>query len=264
MKHAVGQLDWLGFGDFNVVEAGLDQAQVMLPRQGTRDATDVESHRMADRLGKVSGRNDIRDAEMRGGPQDPEDLGKCARLVRNEVEHAVADDDIDGSGFDGQVLYFAQTELHVAVTELRRVLPGERDHLGRHVHADDPTPLAHDPSRDERVDPRAGAEVEDRVALLDPGMLCRQTTAETEIGLWQVAVDGLIRVAYHVQPEVRSADVVAGVAADPGPAAAALCQGGRGVALPDDLLDLDIGGHLFVSLHILHRRYRASPPGLPK
>src|SRR5512132_2508390 len=104
----------------------------MPPRQGPRDATDVESRRMADCFGKLSGRKDIRDAEVRAGPQHPEDLGEGARLVRNEVEHAVADDDIDRAGFDGQVPYFAQTELHIAVTELLRVLPGELDHLGRH------------------------------------------------------------------------------------------------------------------------------------
>src|SRR6266540_3658804 len=126
MKHVVGQLDRLGFGDLNVLEAGLfDQAQVMPPRQGAGDATDVKSRRMADRIAKLSGRNDIRDAEMRGGPQDPEDLGKGARLVGNEIEHAVADDDIDRAGFDGQVLYFTQTELHVAVTKLRCIPPGE-------------------------------------------------------------------------------------------------------------------------------------------
>jgi hypothetical protein len=175
---------------------------------------------------------------MRGGPQDPEDLGKRARFVRNEVEHAVADDDINRAGFDGQVLYFAQTELHVAISELRRVLPGERDHLGRHVHADDPALLAHDPSRDERVDACASAEVEDHVAPFDPGMLCRQATAKAEIGLQQIAFDGLIRAANHVQPEIRSADVVAGLAASPGSTTAALCQGGRGVALAGCLISI--------------------------
>src|SRR5512144_2855719 len=160
----------------------------MPPRQGACDASDVESRRMADRLGKLSGRNDIRDAEMRRRPQHPEDLRESARLVRNEVKHAVADDDIDRAGFDRQVLYFAQTKFHVVVTELRRVLPGEHDHLGCHVHTDDPAPLADDPSRDECVDARTRAEFEDYVAFLDPGMLCRQAPAKTEISLWQVAV----------------------------------------------------------------------------
>jgi hypothetical protein len=70
--------------------------------------------------------------------------------------------------------------------------------------------------------------------------------AKTEIGLWQVAVDGLIRVADHIQPEVRFA--IAGIAADVGPATAALSQSGRSVALADGPFNLDIGSHLFVSL----------------
>src|SRR5512132_2005703 len=220
----------------------------MPPRQGACDASDVESRRMADRLGKLSGRNDIRDAEMRPRPQDPEDLEESARLVRDEVEYAVADDDIDPGGFDRQVLYFAQTKFNVVVTELRCIFAGERDHLGRHVHTDDPAPLADDLSRDECVEPRTRAEVENHVAFLDPGMLCRQTTAKTEISLWQVAVDGLIPITDHIQPEIRSAGVVAGIAANLGPAAAAFSQSGRRVALSDEPLNLGIISYFFVSL----------------
>jgi hypothetical protein len=128
--------------------------------------------------------------------------------------------------------------------ELRRVFPRPRQHLGRHVDADD-TPLrANDAPCHEGVDAGSGAEIKDDVAGLDSRVLCRQPAAEAEIGVRNVTIDRLVGIADHVEAEVR-------LRQPPARSRAATTLGRRGcrcVTFAHDPLDFGFGVHGFTPL----------------
>ncbi len=155
----------------------------------SRDAADVELGGLPELRRQLALEDDVGDAEMAARLEDAEDLGEGPALVGDEVEDAVADDDVGGSVVDRQGLDVPEAELDVPEAEAGGVLAGLGDHLGRHVDADDPARLAHDRAGDEDVVARARSEVDDRLPRGEPGVLGRQAAAEAEVGLLDVAVE---------------------------------------------------------------------------
>ena len=68
--------------------------------------------------------------------EDAKHLFEGTTLVRDEVQHAVADDDIGSVGYDGNVLDIAESELNVVEAKLVGILACFIDHLRRHIDAD--------------------------------------------------------------------------------------------------------------------------------
>ena len=122
--------------------------------------------------------DDVAHADPAAGPQDAGDLGEDGGLVGREVDHAVADDDIDraaGSGIDSIVPRTNSTLSTPASAALR---PGELEHLVGHVEPDRPPGRADPAGREDHVDPAAGAEVEDALAGSELGDGGRVAAAE--------------------------------------------------------------------------------------
>src|SRR5439155_11133343 len=96
--------------------------------------------------------------------EHPSDLPVRADLVRNEVDHAVGNDEVGPPVLDGDLLCQALAELDVLDPPLGRTGPGPLEHLPGHVDADDPS-LGPDRVRgDQRVEPRAGTNVYDALS----------------------------------------------------------------------------------------------------
>jgi hypothetical protein len=83
--------------------------------------------------------------------------------MRDEVENAIADDDIGGGIRHGERFDIPQAELHVLEARSSRRRPPPLDHLRRHVYADDPPGRPHGPGGKERVSARSRAQVHDDV-----------------------------------------------------------------------------------------------------
>ena len=147
-------------------------------REGARDAARVRAA-----LGALLGRqavlgHDVGDAHAAAGPQDAGDLAEHRRLVGRQVDHAVADDDVDRLGRERDGLDVALEELDVGRAGLGGVALGEGEHLVGHVEADRAA-RGPDPLRGQQhVDAPARTEVEHALALVELGDRDRVAAAE--------------------------------------------------------------------------------------
>src|SRR5581483_924753 len=162
VRHRVRELD----GD-TVEAGGFESGDVFGTRERPGDAPDV-----AAALGALLGRevvvgHHVAHTDAASRLQDAGDLGEDRGLVRREVDHAVGDDDVDGARRERDLLDHAAEEMDVTYARLTCVLLRQREHLVGHVEP------VHRPGRTDAlrgendVDPAAGAEVEDRLALAE-------------------------------------------------------------------------------------------------
>ena len=91
------------------------------------------------------------------------------RLVRRQVDDAVADDHVKRLGRQRDGLDVALQELHVRDACLGDVARRQGQHLVGHVQAEDATRGSDATRRQEHVDAAAGAQVEDPLALVQVG-----------------------------------------------------------------------------------------------
>ena len=147
-------------------------------RQGAGDAAHV-----AAALGTFVGSqrvigDDVGDADPAARAQDARDLGEDGRLVRGQVDDAVADDDVDRVGRQRDLLDVALEQLDVGHAGLGDVALGEGEHLVGHVEAEDAAGRADALGRQEHIDAAARAQVEHPLALVQLGHGDRVAAAE--------------------------------------------------------------------------------------
>ncbi len=194
-----GERDRAGLDDLDGLEAGLaEQAEVVRLVERAGDAPGVELGRVADGVGKIAARDYVGDAEVTARPEHAGHLGERTCLVGYEVKHAVRDHHVHRRISERQRFDVAVLEGDVAVAELRRIRARLLDHLRREVHAEHTARLADDPAGDERVEPRACAEVEHGLPRREAGVFYREPAAELEVGVGYVALDAVVGVADHV------------------------------------------------------------------
>src|SRR4030042_1246647 len=127
----------------------VDDPDVFLGGQRAGDAADADLGDFLELGRKLALEDDVRDAKPAARLEDAEALGEGQALVGDEVEDAVADDDVGRRVVDGEGFDVAEAELDVLEAAAFGVHAGLVDHLGRHVDANDPARVADD---------RAGAE----------------------------------------------------------------------------------------------------------
>ena len=101
------------------------------------------------------------------------ELREDSVLVRDEVDDAVRDDDVEAPVGEREALRLALEELDVPGAQLGGSAARLREHLRRHVDPGDPAFGAHHLRSHERVRARAAAEVEDPLARLETTQLPR-------------------------------------------------------------------------------------------
>ncbi len=99
--------------------------------------------------------HDVRHADSPAGRQHALDLAEHGRLVCREVDHAVADDHVNGRLRQRHVLDHALQELDVGCSRLIGVAPGQSQHLVGHVQAEGPACGPDTARREQDVDPAA-------------------------------------------------------------------------------------------------------------
>src|SRR6185436_13453898 len=123
--------------DRDVDEAGGRQASPVLGEgQCAGDTAAVGAA-----LGALGGRevvvrDDVADANAAAGPKDAGDLVEDRGLVGRQVDHAVADHDVDGGSREGDRLDRPADELDVVDAGLGGVTHGQVEHLVGHVEPD--------------------------------------------------------------------------------------------------------------------------------
>ena len=156
----------MGGGQRDVGQAGGFQTRAELrERQRARDAADERAT-----LGSFASRepilgDDVGHAHPTTRSEHAGDLAEDGRLVRGQVDHAVADDDVDRRGGQRDRLDLPADELDVRRPGLGRVPLGQREHLVGHVEPDTLAGRADPLGREQHVDPAAGPQVEDALAL---------------------------------------------------------------------------------------------------
>ena len=133
---------------------------------------------MARRLVHTGVGDHVADGEAAAGAQHPRRLGEDGGLVGAEVDDAVADDHVDRVIGQRDVLDRALDELDVLDPSLGLVAARQVEHLVGHVEAIGLAGRTDPPSREQDVDPAAGAQVEHRLALVELGDSGRVATAE--------------------------------------------------------------------------------------
>ena len=157
---------------------GLEARPELGERQSARDAADVGAALGALRRRQVVLGDDVGDAHAAARAENPRDLAEHSRLVGSEVDHAVADHHIDRLRGKRNVLDVAADEFDVRDTGLGSISLGERQHLVGHVETDRPAGRPDALRGEEDVDPAAGSEVEDALALMEFGDRDRIAAAE--------------------------------------------------------------------------------------
>jgi hypothetical protein len=134
------------------------------PGDSAGPEVDVASPLLADRLLD----RHVGDLEPAAGAEHTEDLREDGVLVRNEVDDAVGDRDVEAFRCERELLDLSLDEVDVRRAHLRRRGSGPGEHLRGHV---DP---GHLPRRcdhlggDERVGSGAAANIDDVLAWCEP------------------------------------------------------------------------------------------------
>lgn len=157
-----------GWAEFDIRETG--SCYDRLPsctRQGTRDSTgpkiDIAKRTFRDRLVDTN----VRDQHSAAGTQHAGDFPADAELIRAQVDHAVADDDIGPTILDWDLLDVALTKLDVPKPILGTDAARPVEHLRRHVDADYAPLVTHVERRRERIHAPARTQIDD--AITGPG-----------------------------------------------------------------------------------------------
>ena len=221
----------MGGGDRDIREARRGQAGLVLAeRQGAGDAAHVGPPLGPLVRTQVVVGDDVADPDSAACPEDPGHLPEDRRLVGSQVDHAVADDNVDRLSRQRDRLDLALEELDVGRAGFGRVAPSQGQHLVGHVQAERSTGRPDPAGGQEHVDPAAGAKVQDPVARAQVGH--RRGIAATERGQ-----HGRVRQPVALELAVQ-------LGADPGFVVAASravgqdLDGGLRVALPDGFVDL--------------------------
>jgi hypothetical protein len=175
--YAVAHL--MGRRDADLGEADLAQPRLVLSEgEGARDAARVAAALGSLRRGEVVARDDVAHANPPARAQDAGHLGEHGGLVGGQVDDAVADDDVDRSSGEWNLLDSALEELDVRHTRLGGVPEREGEHLLCHVEAVRLPGRPHASGRQEDVDSAPRAEIEDALALAQLGHGRRVPAAE--------------------------------------------------------------------------------------
>ena len=86
-------------------------------RQSAGDSTSPQIDVPPDRLGEFSRDDDVPVEELATRFEDPEHLAECLPLVRRQINHTVADDEVDALRVDRYVQDIACSHLHVRKTQ---------------------------------------------------------------------------------------------------------------------------------------------------
>src|SRR5258708_4309230 len=195
----VGNDDGLFFLKGDIFKAvDIDEFEVGFFPDGAGYATGIHFGGFLDLLGKSADQDDIGDAEMSSGFEDAEHFLDDAVFVGDEVEDAIADDDVGDVGGDGHFFDVALPEFYVVVAELFGVGAGFVDHGGGEVDADDFAGVSGFGPGDEAVVAGAGAQVDDDVAFFDFGELGGEAAAEAQVGVGVVAFEVAVVVGHDV------------------------------------------------------------------
>src|SRR5208282_2759572 len=125
---------------------------------GARDAT--RPLFWVNLLSTFLGCHHIRDRYSATGFEDTVNLTKCRLLVRNQVQDAVAYDQIHRIAFNGHVLDLAQAKLNVLVRIFLSGFTCSENHLGRRIKANN-SPFRPDKFRSTKhVNASAAAQIE--------------------------------------------------------------------------------------------------------
>jgi hypothetical protein len=124
-------------------------------------------------------RDHIGDPDPSTRREHPEHLSEHFRLVDAEVDHTVADDHVDRTGRQRNVLDGALHELDVAGPGLGGVGAGQVQHLLGHVDPIDVAGRTDPLGRQQHVDAAARTQVQHSLASAQLGDGCRVPTAET-------------------------------------------------------------------------------------
>ena len=198
-KQTLGEGNGPFGGDLDVLETRFrEKAEVVGLVERARDAAGVELGRLADGGGEGPATDDVRDAEVATGAQYPRHFGEGARLVRDQVQHAVRDHHVHARVVERKRFDVAELEPDVGIAEPLRVLSRPFDHLRGEVHPQHLAGVTDDSPGDERVQPRPCAQIEHGLSRLEPGVLHRQSAAELQVGLRDIPVDVVVGIADHV------------------------------------------------------------------
>ena len=155
---------------------------VIVEYQRPADAAHQRLEVVADRCRGLGSPRHVRDGQPPAGPEHPMDLAEGTVLVRNEVQHAIADHGIDGIVHDRQGLDFALAELDVAQAGFLRVGTGLFQHGIGHIDTDHPPGRPDLAGGKEAVEARPAAEVEYGFPRLQRRQRLRIAAGKPEIG----------------------------------------------------------------------------------
>src|SRR6185369_6647339 len=169
-------------GDGDICENRFEgDAHIIVKQFSAGDTPDVCAYVPADVFGECSQQHDVADCEVSSRFEDAKHFTKYGRLVRAEVDDAVRDNEIDGIIVNGNVFDLTLTELNVSRAEFCRVFAGAREHVIRHVNADDMTGRANLIPSKECVETCAASEIKHRHTELNLRQGKRIAATETKI-----------------------------------------------------------------------------------
>src|SRR4051794_17084324 len=249
------RVDAVGGPDLDVDETrGAERVGELPFGERAGDAAGPLHHVRARGVVHVGVGDDVGDREAAAGAQDTGGLAQHPGLVGGEVDDAVGDDDVHRVVRERDVLDVALDELDIVDAGLGGVPVGEGEHLVGHVQADRAAGGPDAAGADEDVRAGTGAEVEDRLALVQFGDGGRPAAAERGLDRRGGGAGGLVAVeggAVDLDAVgVGRAHVLVDAATRGGGAAATTGRslgdavGGGGVALADDLADVGVLGQL--------------------
>mmetsp|Transcript_6795 Transcript_6795/g.27732 ORF Transcript_6795/g.27732 Transcript_6795/m.27732 type:complete len:284 (+) Transcript_6795:3020-3871(+) len=173
------------FDDAHVLEPRIDEHVDEVLSHGSPGYSAGERLVRLEVLGEFLDVHHVRDGESASGLEDPESLAQNPGFVRREVDDAVGDDRVRPVVFARQVLDLPEPELQAGRGELglEGLRPRAREHLGRHVDADDAPRGSHGVRGEEAVYPRAAAEVEHVLPGLEPRQTDGCAAADAQFGV---------------------------------------------------------------------------------
>ena len=146
--------------------------------QRTSDAAAPQLRAALYFIRQLAEQDDVAHREASAGLQHPERLREHLALVAGQVDHAVADDHVDGVRRQRDGLDVSLEEFDVRRARFRFVLHRERQHFVRHVQAICFAARPDASRRQQHVDATARAEVQHRFAFTQLGERRRVAAAE--------------------------------------------------------------------------------------
>src|SRR5579862_1743407 len=88
-------------------------SHIVTKKAGTRNASNVSVYISCDRLGQLGEKNDIADRKPSVRLEHTMNLAKHSGLIRAEIDHAVADHEVDRTILHWKLLDVAFAKLHI-------------------------------------------------------------------------------------------------------------------------------------------------------